>query len=192
MRGLSQIKPLVNGSGLLTAGLIATAGINQAHAEPEGVMLGERNVKYNITTSLWTTHFSPRDEHNNTQNFIGFERHTSNFITTPLQNRIEALQSSDPLLGIAHFRNSYDQNTIYAYAGLTKSVWEHQELIARVKITAGLIHGYRGEYQHKIPFNHLGIAPAAIPSVTLHYRQFNTEVILFGTSGLMLNVGYSF
>ena len=188
----SQTASLINKAWWATGSLIATACIPQAYAATDESLQGGQQTTYNVTTSLWTTHFSPRDEHNNTQRFIGFERHADNFVTNSVQNYVEALQRADPLLGIAHFQNSFDQSTIYAYAGFTKAVWERQELTARVKITAGFIHGYRGEYQHKIPFNHFGTAPAAIPSVTMQYHQFNTEVILFGASGLMVNVGYSF
>lgn len=158
----------------------------------KGVVIGDQTFTYTVTTSLWTTHFNPRPEHNNTQYFLGIERHGDNFVTRPLQARFETLAQADPMLGIAHFQNSFAQSTLYAYAGFTKNFWNYKELNARVKVSAGFIHGYRNEFQNKIPFNNFGTSPAAIPSVSLHYRRFNTEMILFGTSGLMLNVGYSF
>lgn len=148
--------------------------------------------RYNVSTSLWTTHFNPQPEHNNTQRFLGLERYGDNYVTAPLQARFSALQNAAPLLGLAHFSNSYSQATWYAYAGFGKTVWQRNELQASVKITAGFIHGYRNEFQYKIPFNSYGTSPAAVPSVNLRYRRLNGEAILFGASGLMLNIGYSF
>lgn len=148
--------------------------------------------RYNVSTSLWTTHFNPQPEHNNTQRFVGLERYGDNFVTIPLQERFIALEKSEPLLGLAHFNNSYAQSTWYAYAGFSRSLWQQGDLQAGLKVTAGFIHGYRNDFQYKIPFNSYGTSPAAIPSLTMRYRQFNTEAILFGLSGVMLNIGYSF
>ncbi|MCL5049145.1 MAG: sn-glycerol-3-phosphate transporter [Firmicutes bacterium] len=180
----------------LRSALVATclfASSAAVAAEPrQTIDINGEAVKYNLSTSLWTTHFNPRPEHNNTQRFLGIERYGDNFVTRPLQQRFERLAEADPMLGIAHFRNSFDQSTIYAYAGFTQAIWQRESWQARVKVSAGFIHGYRNEFQHKIPFNSFGTAPAAIPSLTLHYQRFNGEMILFGTSGVMLNVGYSF
>lgn len=148
--------------------------------------------RYNLSTSLWTTHFNPRPEHNNTQKFLGLERYGDNYVTAPLQARFAPLESADPLLGIAHFSNSYSQATVYAYAGFNRTFWQRDELQASIKITAGFIHGYRNEFQTKIPFNSYGTSPAAVPSLSLRYRRLNGEAILFGASGIMLNIGYSF
>lgn len=163
-----------------------------AERSRDGLVVGDKTYRYTLGTSLWTTHFNPQPEHNNTQRFLGVERHGSNFVTEPLQARFAALESADPMLGLAYFKNSYHQSTLFAYAGLSKAFWEHRAVTARIKVSAGFIHGYRNQFQYKVPLNNLGTSPAAIPSLTLHYRQFNTEMILFGTSGLMLNVGYSF
>lgn len=156
------------------------------------VQIGDYEFKYTLSTSVWTTHFNPRPEHNNTQYLISLERHGDNFVSRPLQERFEGLQSADPILGVAHFQNSFAQSTIYAYAGFTAPVRSYGAWHVRGKVSAGFIHGYRNEFQYKVPFNSFGTSPAAIPSVTLHYRQFNSELILFGSSGIMLNLGISF
>lgn len=157
-----------------------------------GLTTGDQAYRHTVSTSLWTTHFNPQPEHNNTQRFIGIERHGDNFVTAPLQERFAVLKSADPVLGLAHFQNSYHQSTLFAYAGFSKAFWGHPVFTARVKVSAGFIHGYRNQFQYKVPLNNLGTSPAAIPSVTLHYQRVHTEMILFGTSGLMLNLGYSF
>lgn len=158
----------------------------------EGLQIADNRYRYTISTSLWTTHFNPQPEHNNTQRFLGIERHGDNFVTEPLQAHFAVLESADPLLGVSHFHNSYHQSTLFVYAGLSKVFGEHRAVTARVKVSAGFLHGYRNQFQYKVPLNNLGTSPAAIPSVTLHYGRFNTEMILFGTSGMMINLGYSF
>lgn len=150
------------------------------------------DFKYTLSTSLWTTHFNPRPEHNNTQEFIGLERWGENFVSIPLNERFPVLEHAEPVVGLAHFQNSFAQSTIYAYAGYRYDFYQLQQVQFFSKVTFGFIHGYRGEFQHKIPFNNFGTSPAAIPSAGIQYQRFQSEFILFGTSGLMLNVGFSF
>lgn len=147
---------------------------------------------YAIQASVWTTHFNPQPEHNNNQQLIGIERFGDNFATQPIQNRVALFESATPLLGLSLFQNSYSQSTIYAYAGFRQPISANQQTHIYAKITAGFIHGYRHEFQHKVPFNHFGISPAAIPSLGLQHQRFNAEIIMFGMSGIMINAGYSF
>lgn len=148
--------------------------------------------KYKFSTSLWTTHFNPKPEHNNEQNFLGIERRGQNRVSEPLNKRFSELESATPLVGVAFFKNSFSQSTVYAYAGYEYTYWEQQNLSLYGKLTAGFIHGYRNEFQHKIPFNHFGTAPAAVPSFGLRYQQADAEIVLFGLSGVMLLIGYKF
>ncbi|MFU8766035.1 MAG: hypothetical protein ACNA7T_16030, partial [Haliea sp.] len=63
---------------------------------------------------------------------------------------------------------------------------------AYVKLTAGLLHGYRGDFQHKIPLNDLGVAPVILPAVGGEVHNVNLELVPFGASGVMANIGYYF
>lgn len=148
--------------------------------------------EYTLSTSLATTHFNPQPEHNNTQRFKGLERWGDNFVSQPLTERFPILENAEPLVGLAHFKNSFHQSTLYAYAGYRYNFYQYQQFQLFSKITFGFIHGYRGEYQHKIPFNRFGTAPAAIPSVGFQYKRGQGELVFFGASGLMLNIGVSF
>ena len=58
-----------------------------------------------------------------------------------------------------------------------------------VKLTAGLVHGYSGEYQDKIPFNNSGIAPVIVPSLGYCINRFCSELVIFGGAGLLLTFG---
>jgi hypothetical protein len=147
---------------------------------------------FQVQTSLWTTHFNPKPEHNNNQNLIGFELYGERLPQSKYQRYNEAFDYARPLLGAAWFRNSFGQKTIYAYGGIRQNLLRYGELQTYGKLTAGFIHGYRGEYQRKIPFNQLGIAPAVVPMLGAQYRRGFSEMTLFGLSGVMLTIGVSF
>jgi hypothetical protein len=126
-----------------------------------------------VQTSLYTRHVSPDPEHNNRQNLLGLEYN----------------QASGLVYGGATFRNSFGQRSVYGYAGKRFDSSAHPFYL---KITGGLLHGYRGEYRDKIPFNRYGIAPVIIPGAGVHLGPVNAEAVLLGASAAMLNVGIRF
>ena len=93
------------------------------------------------------------------------------------------------LLGGAVFENSFGQFSQLAYGGY---LWNLGDTNFYAKLTAGILHGYTGKYQHKVPFNYNGFSPGILPALGYKYGPFRTEVQLFWTRGLMLTVGYSF
>ncbi|RFA25391.1 hypothetical protein CAI21_19195 [Alkalilimnicola ehrlichii] len=130
-----------------------------------------------LQTSIWTTHFSPDPEHNNTQNLISLEVHNPDRW----------------LAGVSWFKNSFDQPTWYFYVGHEFPLWRsEQDLEVRAKLSAGFIRGYKGEYQNKIPFNDFGVAPAALPSIGVRWRAVEADVIVFGVAGMMVTAGMRF
>lgn len=126
-----------------------------------------------LQTSAYTRHFSPSSEHNNRQDLLGLERN----------------EASGFVYGGATFRNSFGQRSIYGYAGKRFDSSTHPFYL---KVTGGLLHGYRGEYRDKIPLNRYGIAPVIIPGVGVHLGPVNAEAVLLGASAAMLNVGIRF
>src|SRR5450759_3423341 len=62
------------------------------------------------------------------------------------------------LAGYYYFNNSFNQKSHDLYAGRWWPLSENGTGWY-VKLTAGLIVGYREPYENKIPFNHNGIAP---------------------------------
>ncbi|HSH48096.1 MAG TPA: hypothetical protein VK991_05870 [Halomonas sp.] len=130
-----------------------------------------------VQTSLYTTHYSPDPEHNNQQDLISVELHNARRW----------------LAGAAWFKNSFNQPSWYWYVGREFPLWEPiEELTFRAKLSAGLLRGYQGEYRDKIPFNRAGVAPAALPSVGLRYKRLESDLILYGTAGMMVTVGLRF
>jgi hypothetical protein len=53
----------------------------------------------------------------------------------------------------------------------------------------GVIHGYSGAYQDKIPYNSTGFAPAIVPSAAYCWGRYCSEVVLLGFNALMITVG---
>ena len=58
-----------------------------------------------------------------------------------------------------------------------------------MKLTGGLLEGYKGEYRDKIPLNRFGVAPAIIPSLGARYDRVSAEVVLLGAAAAMVTVG---
>ena len=126
-----------------------------------------------VQTSVYTRHFSPDPEHNNHQDMMGLERN----------------EASGLVYGGATFRNSFGQRSFYGYAGKRFDSSTHPVYL---KVTGGLLKGYKGKYRDKIPLNGLGIAPVIIPAVGVNLGPVNAEAILLGASAVMLNVGIRF
>ncbi len=135
----------------------------------------DNEYRWLIRTSIYTTHFNHDPEHNNDSQLIGLDYYLS--------------EDRDWLVGGNTFRNSWDQRSVYLYAG-RRFDWVENRLYG--KLTAGVLWGWRGEHQDAILFNQLGVAPAIIPAVGVQAGRFTSEFIIFGINGLMINIGAYF
>jgi hypothetical protein len=117
-------------------------------------------------------HYSPSDDYTGSKILIS----------------LEAIKSNDWLYGLALFDNSYGQFSQYLYIG---KAWNYHETFEgfHTKLTGGLLHGYRDEYQDNIPFNSLGTAPAIIPSVGYKAGRYGADISMLGFAGLLMTVG---
>ncbi len=136
-----------------------------------------RTDRFYLQTSLYTVHFHPDDEHDNTQKLAYFEWRLP-----------QRWLGGQVLVGASYFDNSFSQSSEFVFGGL---LWRPFDSVqeAYVKLAAGVVHGYKGEYQDKIPFNSSGYAPAIIPAVGYCYHRVCSELVLFGGAGLMLTLG---
>jgi hypothetical protein len=136
-----------------------------------------RTDRFYIQTSVATVHFSSDPEHDNTQALIYGEWRLP-------QRWLEG----QVLVGAALFDNSFGQSAQFVFGGL---LWRPIESTPEfyIKVAAGVLHGYSGEYKNKIPFNDSGFAPGIVPAVGYCYRRFCGEMVLFGTAGLMWTIG---
>jgi hypothetical protein len=117
-------------------------------------------------------HWDHDPDHNNTPGLLGLEYQSP----------------TRWVAGGAWFRNSYEQASEYYYAGRS---WPIEAVSPNlyVKVTAGALLGYSGEYEDKIPFNRKGVAFAVIPALGYQYDRYNAQVALLGTAGFMITFG---
>lgn len=102
---------------------------------------------------------------------------------------VEWQRPSNWLLGFSYFNNSFGQKSQYYYAGYR---WKLSERDSNwyLKLTGGLVHGYKEPYEDKIPFNHNGYAPGVILALGYKWDRWSAQTNLFGNAGFMLSVGY--
>lgn len=93
--------------------------------------------------------------------------------------------------GAVFFRNSFYQPSVYAYAGKRWFPGDNEQG-TYLKLTAGPLYGYRGQFQDKVPFNHNGLAWAIIPAIGYQYRSVDAQLVFLGGAALLLTFGYDF
>ena len=94
--------------------------------------------------------------------------------------------------GVSFFSNSFGQPSTYVYVGQQfNGLFDNPKLF--VKVSGGIIYGYVGKYQHKVPLNSHGFSPGVIPSIGYNFTQHDSaQVQLLGTAGLMFSYGRKF
>jgi hypothetical protein len=148
-----------------------------------------------LQTSVLSRHYESRPDHNNHQELIGIEWLAPSDYRFQWQKQSSVVQRM-PLLrevtwlaGGASFLNSFSQRSTYLYGGGRYNLYVSRQGSIYVKVTAGLLNGYRGESRDKIPFNQYGTAPAVLPALGFQYKRLGVEAIPFGAAGVMVNVG---
>jgi hypothetical protein len=86
------------------------------------------------------------------------------------------------------FSNSFGQPSTYVYAGqryVDPFGFENWYL----QWTAGLLYGYVGEYEDKVPLNYKGFSPGLVPSIGYRFNKYvYGELDFLGAAGLMFTV----
>jgi hypothetical protein len=134
------------------------------HAKPWQLML-----------SPYAKHWSDNPEHRPVR-LIGLERQ----------------DASGRFCGLAFFTNSFGQPSLFGFVGQRwMGVLGNPDVF--VKVSGGLLYGYKGAYKDKIPFNNYGIAPAIIPSLGYRFAGEHTvQASLLGKAGFLLAYSYDF
>ena len=127
-----------------------------------------------IYTSLYTKHWDDDPDHVNNQKMLGGEADMKN----------------NWVFGLAFFDNSFGQPSQYLYAGYKWDLFSSE--LFYFKLTGGLLHGYKDEYEDKIPLNGLGVAPAILPTLGFQYKYFVTELNIAGTAAITITAGIAF
>lgn len=147
-----------------------------------GASVGLREVSDTPAPSRWELSLSPYTHH------WRFSPDHKPVFLAALEQRL----ADDRFCGVALFRNSFGQPSTYVYAGKQwDQVLNQPQLFT--KVSAGFIYGYKGKYQHKIPFNDYGVAPAIIPSLGWQFnREESAQMMLLGTAGVLFAYGRRF
>ena len=124
-------------------------------------------AKWELALSPYTLHWSSDPTHKNVY-LIALSR----------------LQTDGSLWGFAAFTNSFGQPSAYAFYGhIWEGMFNQPKLF--VRLTGGILYGYKGEYEHKVPLNHNGWSPAIIPSIGWRFTPNDSaEMAALGTAGL--------
>jgi len=131
-----------------------------------------RTDRFFVETSVYTRHFHSDSSHDNDQRLILGEWNID----------------EKWLVGATEFDNSFDQPCQYVYGGYRFRPFESVQPLY-LKLTAGLLHGYTGRYQNKIPFNSSGVAPAILPALGYCLNRFCSELVVFGLYGTLVTAG---
>jgi hypothetical protein len=176
-RRASMQNPLFLATALALSCALA-CGLAQAQSSPPADTATEqaadpsRTDRFYLETSLYTVHFHSDENHDNHQKLILGEWNIT----------------EQWLLGASIFDNSFGQPSQYVYGG-----WRYRPFgLAQpfyLKVSAGLVHGYKDQYRDKIPFNHSGVAPVVVPSIGYCFGRVCSEVVVFGGAGLLWTLG---
>jgi len=135
-----------------------------------------RTDRFSVQIATGTIHFSPDDAHQQSSGVDMEYRFNEHWL------------EGQWIGGLALFTNSFGQFSQYLYGGLQwRPVAEHQPFY--LKLTAGVIHGYHGQYQDKIPFNSTGFAPGIVPGAGYCWNRYCAEFILLGFAALQFTIG---
>ena len=104
---------------------------------------------------------------------------------------MEYESASHWLGGAAYFKNSYYQNAAYLYAGKRWFIDSVSENLY-VKLTAGLVYGYRKPYEDKLPVNHDGYGLGIVPAVGYQFGRASAQIEFVGTDVIAITFGYDF
>ena len=118
--------------------------------------------------------------------------HNDDYSGAPLFGGIEHHRMDDWFGGLSVFNNSYGQFTQYLYLGKKLHPWKsHPE--ARIKLSNGIAHGYRGEHHDTLPIRWGGSwGLAFVPAIGYQKDRVGYDVVILKASGLLFLVGYEF
>lgn len=105
---------------------------------------------------------------------------------------IERQRPDNWLAGLSYFRNSFGQDSAYAYVGYRSSnLLGHEPLY--FQWSAGVIYGYKGTFKNKVALNVQGFAPGALVGLGWQFnKQSAVTVHLLGDAAVMLQLSHDF
>lgn len=174
MTRLLFITALLLSASLCQAQTPSPSDTNESAAAPD-LAQGLQARPWLFTVGPYVHHWSSNPEHRRAFVFA-LEKHVD----------------GERLVGLSLFRNSFGQPSAYAYAGYHWHGFLGDPRLT-AKVTAGIIYGYTGKYEDKVPLNLNGFSPGLIPSISYKVSQQDyLGVLLLGSAGFVLTYGHSF
>ena len=120
-------------------------------------------------------HFTSREEHRGPPIVIAAERFRPN----------------GNYYGLALFNNSFNQFSQFLYVG-REFPWRRVHENFRFKLSFGVVHGYRDEFEDELPLNYKGYSPGLVPSIGFQHKRVGFDLAVLANAGVLLSVGYEF
>ena len=157
-------------AGLLEIVLLAHVATSRAEESASD------NGRLRLVFGPYAYHFNNDPDHNDYPWMTGLE-------WEPRGSKFE--------FGAVYFKNSFSQDSVYAYVGKRWFLSDDRQGVF-LHLTGGPLYGYRGQYENKVPFNHDGISVAIVPGIGYQYRSVSSQLVFFGTAGMLATFGYDF
>lgn len=99
-------------------------------------------------------------------------------------------RSDDWLAGASYFSNSFGQPSAYIYLGKRwPKLFGHEQLFAQA--SGGMLYGYRGKFEDKVPLNNNGFSPGALVGLGWKFnKNFSVTAHMLGDAGVMFQLSY--
>ena len=172
------LRPLATATATAFFGLVVAtpAAMAQDGAPSTPRLAAESPHTWELVVSPYTLHWHQDEDHRRV-GLVGLERHDA---------------TDHSLWGLSLFSNSFGQPSAYAYYGHEWNGLAGRDALY-AKLSAGIIYGYKGQYEDKIPLNHRGFAPAIIPAVGWRLTPNDAvQAMVLGTAGLMFSYNRRF
>jgi hypothetical protein len=181
MATIERMKVLVSALGVAAAGMALPAPAQTSTtpidpAKPTQAVTSRAptatpsgsNGTWRLMASPYTIHYS-RDPNHRPVWMLGFER-----------ERLDGL-----LWGACYFSNSFGQPSGMVYGGQRLYDFSpYPQLFAQW--TAGIMYGYKGEFQDKVPFNHRGFSPGVVLALGWQFTpRYSVQANILGNSAMM-------
>lgn len=106
----------------------------------------------------------------------------------PIAAAIEWLKPNRWYYGLSLFNNSFGQFSQFLYVGKEFPLPRFHPLL-RARVSGGIVHGYKDEFEDKLPLNFGGFAPGIVPSLGFKKNGYAVDVVFLSNAGVMLMVG---
>ena len=103
---------------------------------------------------------------------------------------LERQRDDDWLAGASFFSNSFGQPSAYLYVGKRfPALFGEPRLFGQA--SAGMLYGYRGQYQNKVPLNYKGFSPGALIGLGWQFdSRWAATAHLLGDAAIMFQLSY--